>query len=220
MSDEALVTRWWWVRHAPVDSGGRIYGQDDVEANCGDVASFRGLARQLPREAVWITSHLQRTRQTALAILAQQEPAAPRVDLRAEPNLAEQHLGAWQGRTHAELREERAGAWHRFWMSPAHESPPGGESFLQLMERTAIAIARLNEEHAGSDIVAVAHGGTIRAALAMALGLDPERALGFAIENCSLTRIDHIAGPPGSHAPDIAEAWRVVLVNHAPRDPS
>jgi alpha-ribazole phosphatase len=31
--------------------------------------------------------------------------------------------------------------------------------------------------HAGRDVIAVAHGGTIRAALGLALGLDPEASL-------------------------------------------
>jgi len=38
---------------------------------------------------------------------------------------------------------------------------------------------------------------TIRAALA--LGLDPEAALAFTIENCSITRIDHIDGAGMGH---------------------
>jgi broad specificity phosphatase PhoE len=64
--------------------------------------------------------------------------------------------------------------------------------------------------------VAVAHGGTIRAALALALGLDAERSLSFVIDNCSLTRIDHIGASASSE--DIASpaSWRVVTVNHPP----
>ena len=44
---------------------------------------------------------------------------------------------------------------------------------------------------AGRTIVAVAHGGTIKAALALALQLETEAALAFAIDNCSITRLDH-----------------------------
>ena len=62
------TTRWWWIRHAPVDSGGRIYGQIDLPADCGDAALFRRLAEWLPEKAIWIETPLQRTRQTALAI--------------------------------------------------------------------------------------------------------------------------------------------------------
>ena len=63
----------------------------------------------------------------------------------------------------------------------------------------------------GRDIIAVAHGGTIRAALGLALGLDPEACLAFTMENCSVTRIDHIDGPGMGHG------WRVVTVNRPPR---
>jgi alpha-ribazole phosphatase len=48
----------------------------------------------------------------------------------------------------------------------------------------------------------VVHSGTIRAALAIALGLEPEQALRFTVEPLSLTRIDRVAG-----------GWRVVGVN-------
>jgi broad specificity phosphatase PhoE len=84
------------------------------------------------------------------------------------------------------------------------------------MERVRAAVERLSEAHAGRDIVAVTHGGTIRAALALALGLEPEAALRLSVANCSLTRIDLIAGLLGSHAPGPAQAWRVEYMNLTP----
>ncbi|MDH3594961.1 MAG: histidine phosphatase family protein [Rhodospirillales bacterium] len=211
----SATTRWWWIRHAPVDSGGRIYGQGDLPADCSDRPAFEGLAALLPEDPVWVITNLQRTRQTAQAIL-DHLAAAP--EPLVEPLLAEQHFGHWQGLSHAELAERRDGAWHRFWLAPATEAPPGGESFVQVVARVHSSVRRLSAEHAGRDIVAVAHGGTIRAALALALGLDPERALALSVDNCSLTRVDHIAGPVSSVAPasEQDEAWRVVRVNQAP----
>ena len=38
---DAETTRWWWIRHAPVDSGGRLYGSEDWPANCEDPELFR-----------------------------------------------------------------------------------------------------------------------------------------------------------------------------------
>ena len=208
------TTRWWWIRHAPVDSGGRIYGNDDLAADCREAELFSGIAGLLPREAVWVTTQLQRTQQTAAALAAHLDHAPPAPLI--ETGFAEQNFGQWQGLTHAELSSNRAPAWHRFWLAPAEEAPPGGESFLEVIARVSQAMETLNARHAGRDIVAVAHGGSIRAALAVALGLEPERALAFAIDNCSLTRIDHIEGGLGSHAVDAA-AWRVSLVNFPPR---
>ena len=64
------TTNWWWVRHAPVTvNDGAVYGQTDLPCDCGNAAVFAGLAARLPRDAVWITSALQRTHQTAGAIV-------------------------------------------------------------------------------------------------------------------------------------------------------
>jgi broad specificity phosphatase PhoE len=209
------ITRWWWIRHAPVTShGGRIYGQTDLPADCTGLETFAGLARLLPRDATWIASHLSRTHQTAAAIFA--AAGRPMPALIVEPTLAEQHFGDWQGLTHDELAARRDGAWHRFWLAPATLAPPGGESFVEVIARVGSAIERLTALHQGRDIVAVAHGGTIRAALALALGLDAERSLGFVIDNCSLTRIDHIGASASSDDLASPASWRVATVNHPP----
>ncbi len=214
---ETTTTRWWWIRHAPVvGHGGAIYGQDDHDCDCSDVETFRRLAGILPREAIWVTSHLKRTQRTADSILEHLFDEAPPERL-IEAALAEQHFGVWQGKSVEELNRGRDGAWHRFWLAPAHEAPPGGESFIDLTNRVVETIERLSDAHAGRDIVAVTHGGTIRAAVSLALGLEPERALSIAIDNCALTCLDHIHGPAGSHAPDDHGVWRVRLVNAAPR---
>ena len=86
---------------------------------------------------------------------------------------------------------------------------PNGESFLDLIARVDNGIRRINAANAGRDIVAVAHGGVIKAAIALALGLGPEGGLKFAIENCSLTKLDYLTlnGDSG---------WRVGMVNHQP----
>ena len=211
---DATTTRFWWVRHAPVEHGGRIYGQSDMPCDCTDASVFAGLARQLPRDAVWVTSHLRRTHETARAIVRAGLPGPaeiPGPDAPSLPDLAEQSFGDWQGLTYDELRHSRGGAFHRFWHAPAHERAPGGESFIDVMQRVARTIYSVLDANRGRDIIAVAHGGTIRAALGLALGLNPEACLAFTMENCSVTRIDHIDGPGMGHG------WRVVTVNRPPR---
>lgn len=206
--DSPAVTRWWWVRHAPVtEDGGRVYGQSDPPANVSDVESFRALAAMLPREAVWVASHLKRTHQTAEAVAAHGH-AKP--SLMIENDLAEQCFGEWQGQIRSEIYRTH-GLPHNFWLAPARTCPPGGESFIQVIERVERCVARLSPTHAGRDVVAFAHGGTIRAALALASGCTPEVALNFSIDNLSLTRLDHI--DPGGPA----ACWRVSAVNVPPR---
>lgn len=199
-------TRWWWIRHAPVTStGGRIYGNTDPLADCDDPATYSALAQILPKDALLVTSHLKRTHQTADAI---RNAGLTLPDPIVEHDLAEQNFGEWQGRVRAEVYAELP-MKHTFWLAPAHSRAPGGESFVDMMERVRQVIDRLNAEHVGRDIVAVTHGGTIRAAVGLALGLDPEAALACQIDNCSLTRLDHF-GPTESHP---GGAWALFHLN-------
>lgn len=206
-----VTTRWWWVRHAPVHNPDhRLYGQNDIEADTSDHAAMRALGAALPTDAVWITSHLKRTRQTASAV----EPhvaAAPTPVI--EPDLAEQNFGAWQGMTFDELKDHLDGGFDAFWRAPGHTTPPGGESFATVIDRVGDAVRGLTETYAGRDIIAFAHGGSIRAALALALDLDANAALSFQIENLSLTRIDHIERPDGRPVPGTVRPWRITAVN-------
>lgn len=198
------TTRWWWIRHAPViNPSGHIYGQLDVEADISDGRPYAGLGPRLPRDAIWVTTPLQRTRRTAEALMRDGGHDEPPI---VEPDLMEQNFGDWQNRPHAEIYQA-LGARHPFWLSPAETRPPNGESFVDLAERVAAVVERLSRDHAGRDIVAVTHGGTIRAALAQALALEPERALAFVIDHVSLTRLDLIGAEGDS------PAWRVGGVN-------
>ena len=207
--DDFVRTRWWWIRHAPVRvDEGRIYGQRDLPCDCSDVRVFSALAALLPRKAVWITSHLARTRQTAQAILAAGDFEAPQ-EILQDKDLAEQHLGDWQGLDRRTFLMNRKQEPDSFWYAAADERAPNGESFLDLVARVDAAIARANEAHQGGDIIAVVHGGTIRAALVIALGLPPRGGFAFTIDNCSLTRLDHYQGRQGA-------GWRVPMVNQHP----
>jgi broad specificity phosphatase PhoE len=204
-----IRTRWWWVRHAPVRSdGGRIYGQSDLSCDCSDQVVFDALARVLPADAAWYTSHLARTRETAAAIWAAGTPA-PADGAEEIRDFAEQNLGEWQGRDRVGFFASRPENPRSYWFGPASERPPGGESFADVVARTGAGMARIAPAVRGRDVVIVAHGGTIRAALAVALGLEPDVVLGFGIENCSITRLDHYDTSQG-------DGWRAVMVNSQP----
>jgi broad specificity phosphatase PhoE len=211
--DPGVMTRWWWIRHAPVTvNKGRAYGQTDHPCDTSAESHFKGWAELLPKDAVWVHSPLRRTRETAEAIGAAGYKL-PKMEV--VPEFIEQHFGEWQGRTYEELKNSPESGYHRFWLGPAAAVPPGGESFEHLIHRVIPGIERLNLVHAGRDIVAVTHGGTIRAAVAHALRLDPEAALRVDVSNTSLTRLDHFAGTP-RHPP----AWRAVVINQPPRMPA
>ena len=201
-----VITRWWWVRHAPVRSdGGNIYGQSDIACDTSDTYVFNAVAKVLPRKAVWYSSNLMRTHQTAAAIWAAGYPKP--AEMPWEAALAEQHLGQWQGMNRAAFIASRPVG--SSWFADINEPAPGGESFMDLYNRTRRTIERINAEAAGQDVIAVAHGGTIKAALGLALEGQLEKALSFDIDNCSITRIDHFASPERT-------VWRLPMVNQQP----
>ncbi|MDB5615867.1 histidine phosphatase family protein, partial [Tardiphaga sp.] len=203
-----VSTRWWWVRHAPVRSdGGNIYGQKDMDCDCSDRVVFNAVSRVLPRNAAWFSSNLKRTHQTADAIWAAGFPKPD--NMQHEPELAEQHLGDWQGMNRAAFFASRPINVGSYWFAPIDEPSPNGESFMDLYNRVRRAIERITAAHAGKDIIAVAHGGTIKAAIGVALGDQPEKGLAFTIDNCSVTRLDHLASD--GHA-----GWRIPMVNQQP----
>ena len=204
------ITRWWWVRHAVVTAHqGCIYGATDHPCDVSDRQVFENMVKLLPQHALLLTSQLQRTHQTAEALKTAGLKFfyGPRV---AQFN--EQSFGDWEGQTFDAIsqalpqQKNHKQKSHIFWLCPGHHRPPNGESFIDLMARTAPAIDELSVSQETEDIIAVTHGGTIRAALSIALGMDPERALSFSIDNVSLTRIDRIETQEALH-------WHVVCVN-------
>ena len=200
-----MQTNFWLIRHAIVSENerARLYGVMDVslcpESLLTQVPMYHALGARLPRDVPWLCTPLSRTRLTAEAIFAAGYPAQ---ELVVEAGLIEQHLGSYQGLRHAELPPLLTAPAHPFWPLSATERPPGGESVAEMLVRVGITLDRLAEAYAGQDVVAVSHGGAIRAAVAHALRLDADRALHLSVQNLSITRLERLP-----------EGWRVVCVN-------
>jgi alpha-ribazole phosphatase len=182
-------TNLWLIRHAPVDGPRGVIHGPDAPADLSDTAGFAALRAKLPVDALAVCSPARRTMETAAAL-----GLAPVKDV----SFREQDFGAWSGARHNDLVAELGDAYRKFWKFPASNRPPGGESFVDQIGRTVTGLAGLP----AGDAVLVAHSGTIRAALAIALDLSPDAALRFVIDPLSLTRIDRLEN-----------GWRVVAVN-------
>ena len=203
---KVVTTRWWWVRHAPVrGDGGNIYGQKDIECDTSDTEVFEAVAKILPRNAVWYASNLKRTHLTAEAIWAAGFPRP--ANMIKDAAFAEQHLGEWQGMNRAAFLASRPVG--SSWFADVNEPAPGGESYMDLYTRVCRAIVRISVAEAGKDVIAVGHGGVIKAAVGLALGGQPDRGLSFDIDNVSVTRLDHIASLG-------VLSWRLPMVNQQP----
>jgi alpha-ribazole phosphatase len=182
-------TNLWLIRHAAVDGPRGVIHGPDAPADTSDAAAFAALKAKLPPNALAVCSPARRTWETAIAL---------GLDPVKEPAFREQDFGAWTGRRHNDLVAELGDAYRKFWQSPASNHPPGGESFVDQIFRATEGFAALP----AGDVILVVHSGTIRAALAIALDLNPDGALRFVIDPLSLTRIDRLD-----------KSWRVVAVN-------
>jgi len=179
----------WLIRHAPVDGPRGVIHGSDAPADVSDHAALSRLRLLLPKPHAAISSPARRARETAQALgLAADTDAA----------FDEQDFGRWTGRRHDDIRRDSEAAYDEFWRAPARNRPSGGESFVDQIARVEQGIAALP----AGDVVVVAHAGTIRAALAIALELSPDKALSFVIAPLSLTLIDRLD-----------TGWRVVAVN-------
>ncbi|MEN3167517.1 histidine phosphatase family protein [Gluconobacter sp. OJB] len=202
------VTRFWLIRHAVVEASARktMYGALDVplcrEAMASQQGGYATLARRLPTEALWYSSPLQRARDTASEI---RKAGAFSQDVTIDGRFIEQSIGEWHGTPHTEFMSLLRLPPNPFWSISACELPPGGESMLDVCARVAHGLDDLANAHEGEDMVVVSHGGAIRAALAHALGVHPDTALRFSIQNLSITILERIDC-----------LWRVVTVNELP----
>ncbi|WP_343611497.1 histidine phosphatase family protein [Novosphingobium sp.] len=163
------------IRHAPALNEGRLAGRRDVPADIADEAALAALRRHLGTVDRVIASPALRCRQTTQALWPETEP-------RLDPRLWEQDFGLWEGLPFTDIPDQGALPPEQL----ALLAPPDGESFADLCARTAPAIEQIAALPGRSAIVA--HAGTIRAALAMALGtIGP--ALAFSIDPLSITRL-------------------------------
>jgi alpha-ribazole phosphatase len=177
------------IRHAPALTGGRLCGRTDVPADLSDGARLAALSAALPKPARLAVSPALRCRQTAAALWSGESCADPR--------LWEQDFGDWDGAAYADVPD----LGRMDLAELARVRPPGGESFADLCDRIAPA---LSEHAAAGPTVIVAHAGTVRAALALALG-SVAGALAFDVAPLSVTRIARLSG-----------GWQVRLVNWTP----
>ena len=204
-TEMSKITRFWLVRHALVADSARstLYGTLDVplcpDRLDADQPLHRALAARLPRPAHWVVTPLSRTLHTAAALFRAGYPEQP---LAIEPGLSEQELGDWQGLVHAALPAQLSEPAHPFWPLSGTERPPGGESIEDVIARVGPTLENLAELHQGADVVAISHGGAIRAALAYGAGLSGRQVLHFAIQNLSLTVLERSP-----------EGWRVISVD-------
>ena len=119
-----------------------------------------------------ISSDLSRAADTAELV-----GAVCGLPVKLDARLRETHLGQWQGMSVDEIEAEYPGAIAT-WRSDAAWAPPGGESRIQVVERSRPVVDEVDAEPSdgGSEaLLVVAHGGLIAGLVSGLLDL-PARA--------------------------------------------
>ncbi|MCP2161013.1 glucosyl-3-phosphoglycerate phosphatase (pgm family) [Williamsia serinedens] len=172
-----VVRRLILLRHGQTEynATGRMQGQLDTDLSELGVRQAASAAVTLAARAprMIISSDLRRAYDTAVA-LADACGGVVTTDRR----LRETHLGEWQGLSHTEVDGRMPGA-RSTWRDDATWRPPGGESRVDVADRSTPLVAELVARIAGwgsgpdadNPVVLVAHGGVIAAMTASLLGL-------------------------------------------------
>ncbi|MBY0387896.1 MAG: histidine phosphatase family protein [Mycobacterium pseudokansasii] len=199
------VRRLVMLRHGQTDFnlGSRMQGQLDTHLSelgrAQAVAAAEALGKLQP--LLIVSSDLRRAYDTAIT-LGERTGLQVRVDRR----LRETHLGDWQGMTHAQIDVEAPGA-RLAWREDATWAPHGGESRIDVADRSLPLVTELLSSEAGwgdprqpdRPVVLVAHGGLIAALTAALLRLPVAHwpALG-GMGNASWTQLSgHSTGADG-----------------------
>lgn len=183
------------IRHGESEwnAARRLQGQADPPLSAKGETQVAGLRDMLSRLAVdrCVTSDLRRARCTAelLGRVADPDPAWREID-----------VGAWSGRDIDELRRQDPEAYLG-WRAGTYV-PTGGEPWPRFSDRVSGAMLRAAD---GVDaVLAVTHGGVIRALVAGVLGVGPNRLA--PVQPASMTVIE-IGSRPRLRTYNLRPEW-------------
>lgn len=169
------------IRHTrPHIEAGICYGQLDVGLADSFGAEANWTDSCLPALQLIISSPLQRSQ-----LLANHLAQSHGCEFRCDERLLEMHFGDWEGRAWNDIARSEIDAWSA---DPMHYSPPRGESALQVTQRVGALLdelAYLPLQH----IALVAHGGSMRAALAHVAGISLISTLSWQIDFGSVVAV-------------------------------
>ena len=190
-----------------------------------------GIGLQYPIDAIY-TSPLQRTRETAQEILAALNLDLSRMHLNA--NLKEIDLPAWQGLPFQLVREQFADDY-RTWKEHPHEFEMASPVENELAAPKSVATANTTTEstlkfnpiqllyqqaqrfwqdlpcHQGETILLVSHGGTIRALISTALGINCDRYHLLQQSNCGISVLNFDSSQPQLEALNLTQHLNEIL---------
>jgi len=139
-----------------------------------------------------VTSPLDRTQQTAEAILAAQRAAGHEPAFHVDPRVGECRYGDWTGKSLSDLSSDPL--WGAVQAHPSSVTFPGreGEAMLEMQHRATSAIREWNVNFGDAAVyVVVSHGDVIKAVLADALGMHLDQFQRIHVDPASISVIHY-----------------------------
>ncbi|WP_255266989.1 histidine phosphatase family protein [Bacillus cereus] len=81
------------------------------------------------------------------------------------PNLREINMGAWEGKTHEEIKKAYPAQYKNFWENPIYYEPDGGETLEQFVDRVVSVFNTIISTHQEGNILIVTHAIFLKALL-------------------------------------------------------
>lgn len=184
------MTKILLTRHGHVEGINpvRFRGRAELALTKKGVAEAEALASRIARAwrpAVVYTSALQRCVVTGTIIAnvcgAKAVPLEGLMDL---------DYGAWQMRTHAEVKAEAPDSYRLWKTAPQRMRFPDGESLQDLVARTADVLRLVLERHPADTVVMVGHDSVNRAILMQLLDQPLSAYWRLVQDPCTLNEID------------------------------
>lgn len=174
------------IRHTSLQiASGICYGQSDIDVAhtfWEEAETLKAKLRQTTFNALYC-SPLQRCIKLADAL----QPALNLDSSVVHPHLKELNFGDWEMQAWDDIPRDIFDEWAQNY---AHLAPPNGETFSQLQQRGIHFLDEMLAKHAGAHILAVTHGGLIRALLAHVLNMELKGLFRFNIDHASVTQLD------------------------------
>jgi alpha-ribazole phosphatase len=192
------MKRCYLIRHAQTawNDENRIQGHSDVPLSpLGERQAQRLAAVFATRHVRGIfTSALQRSQQTARMIAAGNGHGISPI---IERELAEMHLGAWEGLTPDEVDARFHNGYQRWRACPSSVVIPEAEPLEAFRERVRRVVSKILASVDEGEYVIVSHGGVIAALLADALGADYDTLIQrLRLDNAGITALEFGTGLP------------------------
>ena len=167
----------------------RFQGTTDVPLSARGRAQAHALGRALRgrRITAAYVSPMQRALETAEIALADAGiPFTPIEELR------ELSLGAWEGCTVDEIRQQDGDPYAAWLRAPLDNPPPDAEPLHDVRDRVLTAVERIADAHDEGNALLIAHGGVISVYACHLLGCSFNQLWRLRVDNASLT----IVRPP------------------------